>query len=110
VVLIAILLALAIFGEKGVLRAIQYNRQKQALEEDIRKLEETSAGLRREIEALRSDLRTIEGIARRDLGMVKEDELVYQFRSKRSGSPGPAPQVSTPQMPQEQQIKGDTRP
>lgn len=98
VFLIAVLLALAIFGEKGILRAIQYNRQKQSLEEEIRKLEATSAGLRREIEALRGDLRTIEGIARRDLGMVKEDELVYQFRTKR-GEGGSTPQLSPPAAP-----------
>lgn len=108
VILIAILLAIAVFGEKGILRAVQYNRQKQSLEEDIRKLEATSAELRREIEALRSDLRTIEGIARRDLGMVKEDELVYQFRSKRAGSPPPVPPVSPP--PASRSAGTDTRP
>lgn len=94
VVIVALLLALALFGDKGILRALQYNRQKQSLEEEVRKLEATSAELRREIEALRSDVRTLEGIARRDLGMVKEDELVYQFRPAPSGSRPKAPAPS----------------
>lgn len=107
VVLITVLLALAVFGEKGILRAIQYNRQKASLEEDIRKLEATSAELRRDIEALRGDLRTLEGIARRDLGMVKEDELVYQFRPAR---PDPQSSLSPPSTQPAPQAKEDAHP
>jgi cell division protein FtsB len=83
-VLIALLIGFAIFGEKGVLRALQYTRQMEALEAEIQRQTEAGAELRREIEALRNDLKTIEGIARRELGMVKEGELVYQFRSRPS--------------------------
>jgi cell division protein FtsL len=78
--LILLLLAFAVFGQRGILRALQLGRQKAALEVQVKELEETNAALRQEIEALRSDPRTIEAIARRELGMVKEDELSYQFR------------------------------
>ncbi len=90
VLLILLLLGVAIFGHRGLLRALQFSRQKASLETQVRDLEKTNAELRREIEALRSDRRTIEGIARRELGMVKEDEIVYQFRSvpKERGAPG----------------------
>ena len=89
IILIVLFLGVALFGERGILRALQYSRHKQALEAEVRQLEETSAELRREIDSLRNDLRTIEGIARRELGMVKDDELVYQFR------PAPAVDPST---------------
>lgn len=79
VLLIALLLGLAIFGDKGILRALQFNRQKAELQAELQKLEATNTALRREIESLRTDHRYIEAIARRELGMVKADELVYQF-------------------------------
>jgi cell division protein FtsL len=88
-IVILLLLGLAIFGQRGVLRALQLNRQKIVLEAQVKELEENNAALRQEIEALRSDARTIEAIARRELGMVKEDEVVYQFQpsSKEEGRP-----------------------
>jgi len=35
--------------------------------------------LKREIILLRTDLRHIETVARRELGMVKQGDIVYQF-------------------------------
>ena len=88
ILLIALLLGFAVFGDRGLLRALQFSRQKAALEAQVQQLEAENTSLRQEIEALRSDRRTLEGIARRELGMVKEDELVYQFRPGASaGSP-----------------------
>lgn len=77
--LIVLLLGLALFGDKGILRAIQFARQKGDLQAELQRLEEINDTLRQEIKNLRSDRRYIEDIARRELGMVKEDELVYQF-------------------------------
>jgi len=98
VLIIAALFALALFGDKGVLRALQANRQKSELEAEVKALEAANAQLRREIEALRSDRRTIENLARKELGMVKDDELVYQFRNRPSTSAvdaGPAREESS---------------
>ena len=81
VVTIIALLVLALFGDKGVLRALQAHRQKVDLEAQVQALEAANANLRKEIEALRSDPRTIENLARKELGMVKDGELVYQFRN-----------------------------
>jgi cell division protein FtsB len=79
VLFIVLVLGLALFGEKGILTAYQASLQKGDLQTEIHRLEEAQAALRKEIDSLRSDSRYIEGIARRELGMVKEDELVYQF-------------------------------
>lgn len=81
-VLIVFMLGLAVFGEKGLLRALQYKKQKEALEQEMSQLEATNAALRLEIDKLRSDRRYIEGIARKELGMVRADEMVYQFPSR----------------------------
>jgi len=85
IVLVVLLLGFALFGEKGVLRALQANRQKTLLAEEVRRLEATNAQLRSEIESLRGDRRYIEAVARKELGMVKDDELVYQFPSEQKG-------------------------
>jgi cell division protein FtsB len=81
VLLALLLLGFALFGDRGILRALQAGRQKAALQEEVRQLEAANAELRQEIESLRNDRRYLEAIARRELGMVKDDELVYQFRS-----------------------------
>ncbi len=81
-VLIVCMLGLAVFGEKGLLRALQYKKQKETLEQEMRQLEATNTALRQEIDKLRSDRRYIEGIARKELGMVRADEMVYQFPTR----------------------------
>jgi cell division protein FtsB len=97
ILLVLVLLALALFGDKGIMRAFQSERQKEALQEEVNRLEATNEALRKEIEALRSDRRYIEDIARRELGMVKKDELVFQFsnRKKEKGD-GPAREKTSP--------------
>ncbi len=81
IVLVLLLLGFALFGDRGVLRVYKAYLQKTELEEKIVALEKTNAELRREIDALRNDLKAIEAIARRELGMVRPDEQVYQFHS-----------------------------
>lgn len=95
------LLLLALFGDKGVLRALQANRRQVELQAEVAHLEKANAELRKEIEALRNDRRTIENIARKELGMVKDDEIIYQFRNRPASSR--AATVAAPG-------KGDTRP
>lgn len=89
---VALLFGLALFGDKGVLRALQDKRQEESLTHELSRLKETNSALLKEIAALRSDPHYIEGIARRELGMVRKDERVYQF-------PSHAPPPSAPTMP-----------
>lgn len=92
--LIALLLGIAFFGEKGILRTMKLGQERAALQSRIAELEATQEELRKEIEALRSDRQYIESVARRELGMVKEDEVVYQFsnaaKAPESGHEDPA--------------------
>lgn len=80
-VLVLAVLAAAVFGEKGILCAVRSNQQKELLQQRVRTLEQANEDLRKEIGSLRSDPRYLEAISRKELGMVREDELVYQFRS-----------------------------
>lgn len=92
--IVVVMLALALFGEKGVLRAYKLSQEKHSLEAKIQSLQKNNEALREEINLLRSDLEYIEDVARRDLGMVKDDELVYQFSPE--SSPPPDADEKTP--------------
>lgn len=78
---ILFVLYFTIFGERGLLRIYHLHQEK----EDIRKRAETlkaeNERLKREIEALRSDRRYLESIARKDFGLVRPNEVIYQFHT-----------------------------
>ena len=78
VIFVAVVL-LIIFGDRGLMdyRAI---REKQLiLEETNECLIVENDELKREIGLLKGDERSIEAVARRELGMVKPGDRVYQF-------------------------------
>ena len=73
------LLLTAIFGGHGVMRWLQSDQEKKTLIAEREKIEGQNARTRREIDSLIHNGKYIETIARRDLGMVKADEIIYQF-------------------------------
>ncbi|WP_302504250.1 FtsB family cell division protein [Geoalkalibacter halelectricus] len=96
-VAVAVLVGLALFGERGVLNTLRMHQYKQSLQEKIAEIETDNARLRAEIEALRNNSRHLEGVARKELGMVREGELVYQFRTApRPDPPSLAAEESAP--------------
>jgi cell division protein FtsB len=78
-VIVLSLLVVAVVGDKGILCAIQSKHEKEELQKQVHSLELANQQLRKDIESLRSDPRYLEIISRKELGMVREDELVYRF-------------------------------
>ncbi len=78
-VFILFILFFTIFGERGLLSIRQLVREKQLLQTKVDELKTENEKLKREIEALRSDRRYLESIARRDFGLVRPNEIIYQF-------------------------------
>ena len=76
---ILFILFFTVFGERGLLRIHQLRHEKQELQQRAEALKGENEKLRREIEALRSDRRYLESIARRDFGLVRANEIIYQF-------------------------------
>lgn len=76
---ILFLLFFTVFGERGLLRIYELNREKQELARRSEALKTENDNLKREIEALKSDRRYLESIARKDFGLVRPNETVYQF-------------------------------
>jgi cell division protein FtsB len=67
------------FGDKGILRLLHFKRELVRTHEENAKMEEENRRLAEEVRRLRHEKRYIEEIARKELGMVKENEIVYQF-------------------------------
>ena len=89
--IIVIMLAFAMFGNRGIIHIFKLKRQQAALEEQLAQVEVVNDGLRKEISSLNSDRHHLERMARSQLGMVREDEVVYQFSDRQRAT---APQSS----------------
>jgi cell division protein FtsB len=70
------------FGERGFIHLYRMDRERQTYLEKINKLEHENRELLDEIQRLRSDREYVENLGRRELGLVKEDELMYRFKTK----------------------------
>lgn len=70
-----------IFGDRGLLRIYHLNQEKQDAKKRLDELKIENEKLKREIEALKTDRRYLESIARKDFGLVRQNEIIYQFPS-----------------------------
>jgi cell division protein FtsB len=69
------------FGDKGIVHLHRLQKEWGRLKEANVKIEEENQKLREEVKRLQYEKRYIEEIARKELGMVKEGEVIYQFDS-----------------------------
>jgi cell division protein FtsB len=74
--------AYAVFGSRGVLRIVQAEKQKKALQLELAEIRQQQEQLHREIERLQKDKSYWEQLARTKLGMVREGELIYYLPDK----------------------------
>jgi cell division protein FtsB/cell division protein DivIC len=88
VISLLILGSLTFFGEKGIFNLLRLREEVTRIKERNLKLEEENQKLKEEVKRLQSDRRYIEEIARKELGMVKEGEIIYRFDTppKRKGN------------------------
>ena len=76
---VLILGVLVFFGERGILRRLHLQRELARIKAANAKVEEENRKLKEEVRRLQTEKKYIEEIARKELGMVKEGEIVYQF-------------------------------
>jgi cell division protein FtsL len=67
------------FGDKGILHLLRLQKELARIKETNMKMEEENRRLKEEVRRLQYEKRYIEEIARKELGMVKEGEIIYQF-------------------------------
>jgi cell division protein FtsB len=80
-ILLLLLAAASLMGERSLLRLHQMLRTRAALTHEVERLAGTNAALAEEVRAMRNDPARIEAIAREELGLVKPGETVYEFRA-----------------------------
>jgi cell division protein FtsB len=88
-VIVLFILFFTVFGERGLLSIYHLNRERKDMDIRMEALKADNDRLRREIEALKTDRRYLESIARKDFGLVRKNEIIYQF-STISNAPQPS--------------------
>lgn len=70
---------LTIFGERGLMRIYHLSRERDSIKAYNDNLRVENEAMKEEIERLKYDNRYMEAIARKELGMVGANEIVYRF-------------------------------
>jgi cell division protein FtsB len=76
------LLAWLGFGDHGLIHLYHKDMERQARVETIRRLAEENQSMLEEIRRLRTDMKYIESVARKELNLIKQNEIVYRFDKK----------------------------
>ena len=77
--LVSVMIFFTFFGDKGLLQVYRLRRELKEIESANMELRQENERLRGEIDNLRTNKKYIEELARRELGLVKKGEIVYQF-------------------------------
>ena len=75
------------FGERGFIHLYKMDKEREAYLKKIGELEQENQSLLEEIKRLRSDKEHIEALARKELGLIKDDEMLYRFVRKKEPNP-----------------------
>jgi cell division protein FtsB len=86
VLLLIALVVGSLFGDRGILHLMTQRQRAEALREKIDALRQENSKLYGEIQQLRSDPRSVERLAREELGLARPGETVFLLRQ---GSEGP---------------------
>jgi cell division protein FtsB len=69
------------FGERGLIQLHKTEIERQACVDRIRELDEENQVLTEEIGRLRTDMKYIESVARKELNLIGKNEIIYRFDS-----------------------------
>jgi len=76
-----------VFGTHGVLAMLRTQKEIKQIRLQIGKINAENKSLSNEVNALKTDPKTIERIAREDMGLARPGELIYKLPD--SAPPGP---------------------
>lgn len=82
-VIIVFILYFTVFGERGLLHIHHLQQEKEQVLKKVEEMKVENDRLKREIEALKTDRRYLESIARKDFGLVRPNEVIYQFPNRK---------------------------
>jgi len=82
VIISSYLLLSFIFSELGVVKYITMKREYNRIQSDVSRLDTENKKLMEEVDALKTDPDSIEALARENLGLAKEGEIIYKFQGE----------------------------
>lgn len=74
----------SLVGEKGFVDTLRARRQYQQVQAALAQKRAENARLREEIRLLRDDPKRIEAVARQDLGLMREGEVLFIVRDEKA--------------------------
>lgn len=86
------------FGERGFIHLYKMDNEREAYLKRISDLEQEHQSLLEEIKRLRTDKAHIESLARRELGLIKDDEILYRFVREKERHPPTEPEEDNDQI------------
>lgn len=98
-VVTAILVMNAVFGEQGVLAMMRARREYNQLSAEVERVKARNAELAEQAQRLKEDPATIEDLARRNLGLIRPGEKLFIITDVPPASPPPASRPSTAPPP-----------
>ena len=78
-VLIPVIAAFAVFGDKGLLDVYKLKKELNGILSYNRSIEDENRALEENIRLLKTDKRYIGYIAKKELGMIRKNEVVYRI-------------------------------
>jgi cell division protein FtsB len=72
----------SIRGKYGILKIIELKHEIADIKNDTEKINKENEYFQMRIEALKTDRKTVESVAREELGMVREDEVLLLFKNR----------------------------
>lgn len=79
-IILSLLVLWLAFGERGLIHLYRMGKERQSYTNKIHRLEDANRELMEEIRKLQNDQEYIEAMARKELGMIKENEVIFRFR------------------------------
>ena len=76
VFLACVVLLDGLFGDRGLAQTMRARKEAARATDDLQRLREQNAALRREIHRLQGDPATIESVARQELGLIRAGEIL----------------------------------
>jgi cell division protein FtsB len=88
--LLAGLLGSSVFGSGGLVHLWRLSAERTTLGDEAFRLLAKNDDLRRRILGMRRSDRVLERLARQELGLVRDGEIVYRFRNRGESSTNPS--------------------
>jgi len=82
----ALLLGWLSFGRHGLIDLYKMQKEKERYLAIVKELQEKNRLLAAEIRRLNEDKKYFESVARKELGMVKDNEIIYRFKKELKGA------------------------